>query len=204
MSVKYITGDYMKVVAITGGIGSGKSLVLDAFEKLGADVISADAVSHKIMLKGEAAYAEVVAAFGKDILDENMEIDRKKLGTIVFSDKEKLELLNSISHRIIYKKLLEFVKSSDKQVVCLEIPLLFSAKCPIDLDMIIGVSADKEIRISRVIKRDNCTYEQALARMRNQVSDEEIQRLSDCVIFNNGNINEVYNKVEEIYRSLSC
>ncbi len=192
----------MKVVAVTGGIGSGKSLVLEAFADLGADVLSADDVSHRIMLKGGSAYNEVIDAFGQDILDENSEIDRKKLGAIVFSDKEKLELLNSISHRIIYKELEAFVEKSGKDLVCLEIPLLFSAKCPIHLDLTIGVSADEETRIERVVKRDNSTREQALARMRNQLSDEEIQTLADCVIFNNGNIDEVYDKVEEIYKSL--
>lgn len=192
----------MKVIAVTGGIGSGKSVVLNAFKALGADVESADTVSHRIMLKGGKAYDEVLKAFSGDILDESLEINRKKLASIVFSDEKKLSLLNSISHRIIYNELSDFVSKSEKEVVCLEIPLLFSAHCPINLDLKIGVLADKEIRIERIIKRDNCKREDAILRIKNQVSDEEIQKKADVVIFNNGNIDDVCDKVKEIYLGL--
>ena len=121
---------------------------------------------------------------------------------MVFSDEKKLSLLNSISHRIIYNELSDFVSRSEKEVVCLEIPLLFSAHCPINLDLKIGVLADKEIRIERIIKRDNCKREDAILRIKNQVSDEEIQKKSDVVIFNNGNIDDVCDKVKEIYLGL--
>ncbi len=192
----------MKVVAVTGGIGSGKSVVVNAFKALGADIESADKISHRIMLKGGKAYDEVLKAFSEEILKDDFEIDRKKLASIVFSDKEKLALLNSISHRIIYKELCDFVLNSKAEVVCLEIPLLFSAECPLNLDLKIGVSAKEEIRINRIIKRDNCKREDAVARIKNQISDEEIQKKADVVIFNNGNIDDVCNRVKEIYSAL--
>ena len=192
----------MKVVAVTGGIGSGKSVVADAFKAFGADVESADRISHRIMLKDGKAYNEVVKAFSDEILNKNFEIDRKKLASIVFSDKDKLALLNSISHRIIYKELEDFVLNSKADVVCLEIPLLFSAECPLNIDLKVGVSADEEIRINRIIKRDNCKREDAIARMKNQISDDEIQKKADVVIFNNGNLDDVRDRVREIYLTL--
>ena len=193
----------MKVVAITGGIGSGKSVVLDAFKDLGADVYSADAISHSIMLRGGLAYCDVLECFGDEILDDNREIDRKKLGDIVFSDKEKLEKLNEITHSKIYEELIRLAEASKCDIVCLEIPLLFSAKCPIKLDLSIGVVADEEIRLKRVMDRDLCTYEQAKARMKKQLPDSEIISRADCVIYNNGNIDEVRDKAREIYKTLA-
>ena len=144
----------MKIIAVTGGIGSGKSTVSAEFAALGAEVISADAVSHEIMLPGKNAYEAVVKLFGREILDSNDEIDRVRLADIVFSDAEKLNSLNSVTHRLIYEEIQRRIDSSEASTVCLEIPLLFSTKCPISIDASIAVTADKEIRLARVIVRD--------------------------------------------------
>ncbi len=193
----------MKVVALTGGIGSGKSSVLREFERLGAEVMDADKISHNIMKRGKAAYNETVAKFGGEILDSNGEIDRKKLAKIVFCDKDKLKLLNGITHRLIYKEISDRISASDAKVVCVEIPLLFSSPSPLDIDVKIVVTADKEKRIARAIKRDGATREQIEARMARQFNDDEMIKLADIVIENDGDIKALRSRVGGIYEELT-
>lgn len=192
----------MKIIAVTGGIGSGKSTVSGEFAALGAEMISADAVSHEIMMPGRCAYDAVIELFGREILDANGEINRARLAEIVFSDTDKLNLLNTVTHRLIYEEMQKKINSATASTVCLEIPLLFSAKCPISIDASIAVTADKEIRLSRVITRDGCTKEQVLSRMARQLSDEELAVRADFVIENNGDIEALKIKTAEIWQSL--
>lgn len=192
----------MKIIAVTGGIGSGKSTIAREFERLGAHLIDADKISYEIMLPGGAAYNEVIKSFGSGILTESGEIDRKALGGIVFADSEKLRLLNEITHKLIYAEMKERIAQAQAEVVCLEIPLLFSAPCPFDLDMKIAVVADRDIRINRVIGRDNCTKEQVEARMAKQLSDCELRALADFVIENNGGLDSLRRQTEEVFARL--
>lgn len=193
----------MKTIALTGGIGSGKSSALHEFQKLGAEIIDSDKISHMLMMRGGAAYNEVVAEFGREILGRDGEIDRKKLAKIVFSDEKKLKRLNKITHTLIYKEIKRRIFESTADVVCIEIPLLFSSENPLDFDMKVAVVADRETRISRVISRDRTTREQAEARMNKQLSNDEMRRLADCVIENNGDIKALVRRVREIYKSLT-
>lgn len=195
----------MKIIAVTGGIGSGKSTVAKEFKNLGAVVISADEVSRLIMKKGGLAYNKVTEVFGNGILNADKEINRKALADIVFNDKDKLMLLNSVTHSLIYKVMAEEAekaRNSDADVVCLEIPLLFNDKCPIDYDMSIAVIADKEVRINRVINRDKCTRNEAESRIAKQLTDEKLKEYADCVIANNGDLKELKKAVKEVYDGL--
>ena len=193
----------MKVIAITGGIGAGKSTVSNEFKKLGAYVVDADAVSHMIMRRGFGAYDMVVAEFGNEILGDDSEIDRKRLADIVFNDKEKLKRLNTIMHKEIYAELQRMIDASDADVVCAEIPLLFTAKCPINIDVKAVVSASADVRIKRVMARDNCSAEKVKERMANQLSDSEMCKLADVVIVNNGDMDLVKKQVKDVYESLT-
>lgn len=190
---------YMKIIALTGGIGAGKSQVLKEFEKLGVFVLDADKISKEIMRKGASAYNETVAEFGNKILNKDNEINRKVLADIVFNDKKKLARLNEITHTLIYKDIKDRLSKSDAEVACIEIPLLFSTECPLDISVKVLVVAPTELRIERVISRDNCKREQVLERMENQLSDEEMARLTDFVIVNDGNTQELSDKVLGIY-----
>lgn len=191
----------MKIIAITGGIGSGKTTVLNEFRTLGAMIISCDEISHRIMKKGERAYNEVRLAFGDEILAKDGEIDRALLAKAVFSDDKKLKKLNSITHRIIYEEIKKELESISAEVVCIEIPLLFSADCPIEIDITVAVVADKELRIKRTMARDGISREQVEARMKKQLTDEEMSLLADIVIKNNGDKCLLSKTVEEIYNS---
>jgi len=192
----------MKCIALTGGIGAGKSAAAAEFARLGAEVIDADKISRRIMLPGESAYNKVVAEFGSGILLQDGTINRRALGDIVFSDREKLEKLNSITHSQIYEEIKRGINMSEAEVVCVEIPLLFTTKCPVEFDMKIAVIASPETRIKRTMERDNVTLEQVEARMEKQLSDEELKVLADCVIENDGDIELLRKQVEAIYNSL--
>lgn len=187
---------------MTGGIGSGKSCVLNEFKALGADIIDADEVSHFLMMRGEAAYNKTVESFGNTILDKDGEIDRKKLAAVVFADKNKLALLNSITHTLIYAEIKRRIEGSAADVVCVEVPLLFNSENPIDFDIKITVSADTDIRIGRVMNRDGMTEKEVVERMNRQLSDSEMRRLADCVIENNGDMKALKRRVKEVYDSL--
>lgn len=192
----------MKIVAVTGGIGSGKSMASREFERLGAYVIDADKISHEIMMKNGAAYNEVIEAFGNGILRTDGEIDRMALGDIVFADSKKLKRLTDITHRIIYSEIERRIEKADAEIICLEIPLLFTSECPVHIDMTVAVLADSEVRIARVMERDGCTREQVEARMKKQLSDEEMCRRADCTVENSHGIEELRAQVKKIFKTL--
>ena len=193
--MKYILG-------ITGGIGAGKSVVTETFSRLGADVVDADKIAREIMNKGHDAYNEVVKEFGEDILDDNGNIIRKKLASIVFGDKNKLEALNKITHGYIFAEMNKQISSSIAELVCLDVPLLFASDFPIKCHKTLVVTADDEVRIHRVIKRDNCTKEQVQERMNKQLKQEDMVKLADFVIENNDEKLPV-EKVKEIFFELT-
>ncbi len=189
----------MKVIAITGGIGSGKSACLREFERLGAHIISCDEISHRIMMRGGCAYDEVVERFGKGILGADNEIDRAVLAGIVFSDKDKLEELNSITHRLIFAEINKNINETAAEIICIEIPLLFTIESPIDIDFKIAVIAPIETRIERAMVRDGVSQEKIEARLKNQITDEEMRRRADYVIENDGDFDALRKKVEKVF-----
>ena len=192
----------MKLIAVTGGIGAGKSVVTAEFEKLGAYVLDADKISHEIMMPGGSAYNEVVKQFGEGVLCPDGCINRKMLGDIVFADNDKLGRLNEIMHSRIYSEIVSRIEGLAEEVVCIEIPLLFTTKCPLNLDMKIAVIAPRDVKIERVMKRDGSSREQVLSRMEKQLSDEEFSVLADAVIENGGDAELLALQVAEIYRKL--
>lgn len=192
----------MKLIAVTGGIGAGKSVVSKEFKKLGAYVLDADKVSHEIMMPGGSAYNEVIKEFGEEILSPDKSINRKMLGDIVFADNDKLNKLNKIMHLRIYDEIERRIERSKAEVVCLEIPLLFTTKCPLELDMKIAVIAPRDVKIARVMERDNSSEEQVLARMAKQLSDEDFAELADAVILNDGDAELLAVQVADIYNQL--
>lgn len=192
----------MKVIALTGGIGSGKSTVAAEFAKLGAEVIDSDKISYEIMLPEGSAYTEVVETFGGEILLDDEKINRKHLADIVFADNIKLKMLTDITHRLIYEEIQRRIDMSGAEVVCLEIPLLFTSECPVDINLKIAVVASCDIRLKRVVERDRCTEEQAKMRMAKQLSDEEMIRLSDCYIENSGDLEYLKEQVKIVYNKI--
>lgn len=172
-----------KIIGLTGGIGSGKSSIAKHIESLGVPVYIADTEAKKI-LDTDTVIAQVVALFGNDIL-ENGRIDKKKIAALVFQDPEKLKNYNNIIHPEVYLHFKNWVKQhNDSPLVLKEAAILFESGSYKDCDKIILVTAPKEYRIERVMKRDAVTREAVEQRMTHQWEDERKKALSDYVIEN--------------------
>lgn len=193
----------MKIIGVTGGIGSGKSAVSAILRDLGAAVVDADVIARNVTSSTGKAYDELVSHFGNDIVGENGEIDRQKLADIVFSDKAMLDALNSITHKHIAEKLqdtVELLKSAGKwDVIVLDVPIPIE-KGFIDLaDEIWVVTAEKETRIKRVMERSGYTYEEVTDRMDSQPREDEYLRLANEMIKNDGSIEELEQAVVKLF-----
>ncbi len=181
----------MKIIGVTGGTGAGKSAVCAELKKCGATVIDADLIAKQVVLSGEPAFDEIVLAFGEEILAEDGQLNRKKLADIVFSDKEKLKLLNEITHKFVFAEMNKRLEEAKSEIVVLDVPLLFQCGFPIKCHLTVSVLADREERIARVMERDKISREAVLARMSGQLSDDEYRRLADVCFVNNGDVAEL-------------
>ena len=189
------------IIALTGGSGCGKSVVAKAASDLGFKHIDADLIGHDIILKPQKAYYEIVKAFGSGVLDENDEINRRKLGEIVFSDTEKLELLSKITHPAITEKILDMLEERTiiDGAVLYKTPDLLS-KC----NYIIAVTNSDERRADFICKRDNLDKETAMARIKSQPDNSFYTKNADFIIESDCGIEEMYKKsVDVIKRCIS-
>ena len=193
----------MKVIALTGGIGSGKSLVANYFFTLGAQVIDADQLARAAIERGSAGFDEVVAAFGDSILKDG-DIDRRKLGEIVFSNAEKRELLEGIIHPKVQQALADARKGlSDGQILIYEIPLLVETNAASKFDMVITVEAPIADRVERLRKR-GLFQSEIEKRIASQASEAQRRAIAHKVIENNGSEEELLRKVEAIWEELNA
>lgn len=177
----------MFVIGLTGGIGSGKSTVSKALGDMGIPVIDCDRIAHEAAAAGSPILRELSDAFGKDIITPEGELRRKVLGDIVFHDRKKLQILNGIMHPCILQKVKESLKIAETKgvnIVIIDAPLLLELGWEKLADSIWVVTADQETRISRVMKRDHMPREAVMARMKNQMPEEEKIRKADVIIDN--------------------
>jgi len=191
----------MLIVAITGGIGSGKSTVGELFTNLGALVVDSDQLARDILVRGSEGFDHVVAEFGDQILKHG-DIDRSLLAEIVFKDRTKLAKLESITHPLIRKAFKDFVDQAPaNSIVINQIPLLVESKSNYTFDAVITVSAPEEIRKQRLVKR-GLSEAEIERRMAAQASDFEREAISDFVIQNAGSSDELTSAVEKIWTKL--
>ena len=175
----------MLKVGITGGIGSGKSIICQLFNRLevpyySADKEAKDLINHHLPIK-----KEIEKVFGNEIYNSQGNLDRKKVSELIFKDKVLLEKLNSIVHPQVQQHFKDWLSLNENQKYILkEAAILFESGTYKDLDFIITVIAPVELRINRVIKRDGLTIEQVKSVMKNQTSDEEKIKLSKYIIVN--------------------
>lgn len=175
-------------IGLTGISGSGKSFVTKIFAQYDIPSINADAVVHELYRSKNPCTEKMVDLFGNDILLENHSIDRKKLAAIVFSSREKLELLNYTVHPFVIDKIEQTVKEKENQgikAVLIEAPQLFEAGLQSMCDYVVSVISDHETRIERLIARDGITREMAEKRISNQYGNEFFRSHSDYCIENN-------------------
>ena len=189
----------MILIALTGGIGSGKSRAAAILEELGAHSISADTLAREVLERGEDGYNEVVAYFGDEILNEG-QIDRKKLAEIVFNDSKQLEVLESITHPLIRAKFVSETRDlPENSVVVYEIPLLaesISRQKQLDFDHVIVLESETETRVARLIER-GLSAKEAQLRIANQYSDAQRKEIATYLIKNEGSLEELINALSQ-------
>jgi dephospho-CoA kinase len=193
------------IVGITGSIGSGKSLVASELARLGAYVIDLDVIARELVESGMPAVAEIRDEFGPEYILEQGTLNRRALGRLVFSDPEALRRLN----KIMFPKLVEATKerldevSGQCDLVVVDAAILYQAGLDKLVDKVIAVTAEKEIRIARIVKRDKLSYEEALVRVSGQGELDEIAGLSaDLVINNSGTPQALRSKLMDGLRLL--
>ncbi|EHL73116.1 MULTISPECIES: dephospho-CoA kinase [Bacillus] len=189
------------IIGLTGGIASGKSTVSSLLKEKGFTVIDADVAARIVVQPGEEAYKKIVETFGKDILLENGEINRPKLGDLVFRDEQKRLQLNAIVHPAVRKQMLlekEQAIRNGKQTIFLDIPLLFESGLTWMVDKTIVVYVDENIQLQRLMKRNGLDKEAAEIRISAQMPLEEKASKADAVINNNGTITETKKQLEHI------
>ena len=191
----------MLVVALTGGIGAGKSLVAQYFSELGARVVDADQLSRIAIERGSEGFDEVITRFGESIL-RNGDIDRKVLGEIIFKDKSAKADLEAIIHPRVRELFFEVVSDlAADEILIYEIPLLVETGAASNFDQIITVEADLEIRKSRLLKRGMFISE-IESRLAVQASPSEREAVSTHIIENSGDEDQLLRKVENLWEEL--
>ncbi|MBQ7265636.1 MAG: dephospho-CoA kinase [Firmicutes bacterium] len=160
----------MIVIGLTGLSGSGKGVVASILKKCGAFVFDCDEIAHSNMAKGGCAYADIVEYFGEDILNTEKEIDRKKLGDIVFSHKEKLKKLNALTHGRVYEYIQQKLPLLKEDIAVIDAPLLLDSGLYRICDKIWVVKADEDVRKKRIAERDGISQERIEKRFKNQKS----------------------------------
>ncbi len=171
-------------IGLTGGIGSGKTTVALIFETLGIPVYNADDAAKRLMNTNEELKTSLLQHFGKESYQEG-ELNRKYIASIVFNDKEKLELLNSLTHPVTMQDAVEWMNKQTTTYIIKEAALLFESGAAEQLDHIIGVYAPQHIRVKRVVERDKTTVEEVMKRISRQIDEEMKMKLCDFVITNN-------------------
>ena len=194
----------MIIIGLCGGSGAGKGTVARLFDKCGIPSIDADNVYRDISGAGSSLLESLRLAFGDSVIDGNGELNRPVLSSLVFSEQGRqtlLPLLNRITHSAVIEETERRIAKLSEQgfdAVIFDAPQLFESGFDKRCDYIVSVLADKQIRISRIIKRDNISRERAIARIDSQKSDDFFSENSDFIIVNNGNEEALYSAVSEI------
>lgn len=192
-----------KKIGLTGGIASGKSVVSNYLKDKGYTVLDADIYAKNVLNKGTEGLKKVVEHFGEDVLEDDGTLNRKKLGDIVFNDKDELAVLNNITHPIIRRNMdrdtEKFIKDGH---VFSDIPLLYENKLEDQFDFVIVVYVDTETQIKRLMKRNDYTLEEAKARINSQLPLSKKKEDADVVLDNRGSLDELYREIDELLEQL--
>ncbi len=189
----------MNVYGLTGGIGSGKSAVAGLLEEYGVPVVSADELARVVVARGSEGLAAVVKEFGEHVLDDNGELDRRKMAQLVFQDHAARQRLEALLHPRIrerFEQVLDALEKAGHDVAVYEVPLLFEKNLQGDMKAVILVTAAEPIRVARVRARDDVTEAEVRARMAVQLPEDAKRKRADYVLVNDGNHDELRREVE--------
>ncbi|MCD7950493.1 MAG: dephospho-CoA kinase [Erysipelotrichaceae bacterium] len=190
----------MKVIGITSSIAGGKSTVTSYLRQKGYVVLDADEISHHALDKGTRSYYQVKEMF-MDCMDEDRNIDRKKLGKIVFNDERLKKQLEDIIHPYVSSTMKKQIQQSHEDVIFLDIPLLYEAHFEYLCDKIIVVYVDEKTQCERLMKRNHIDKDEALHLMQQQISIEEKKKKADYVLDNTLGFEDLYQNIERILTS---
>ncbi|MFD2370041.1 dephospho-CoA kinase [Brevibacillus sp. GCM10020057] len=189
------------ILGLTGGIATGKSTVTGMLRERGIPVIDADQIAREVVEPGKPAYEAIVRHFGREILLADGQIDRKKLGEIVFSDESQRQKLNAIVHpevRRVMREEAEAAEAGGADIVFMDIPLLFESKLQHMVEKIVVVYAPADMQLARMIERDELEEEQAQKRLRAQFPIDQKRADADFLIDNSASREETERQVEEM------
>lgn len=188
------------IIGITGSSGAGKSIICEFLEnEFKVKIINADKIARKLSKKGTSYIIDIIKIFGKNIVDEEGELKRRKLAEIIYSNPKKREELNNCTFKYIKKEIeKEINKIKDDTVAVIDAPLLFESELNKICDKVIGVISKRELQIERIVARDDIDYEQAEKRLEAQQSNEFYIQNCDDIIENNKNFENIKKKIEKI------
>jgi dephospho-CoA kinase len=196
------------IVGLTGGIVGGKSTVASMFKNLGAKIVDADKLGHSVILPHKPAWKKITRLFGKDILQNDLTIDRGKLGKIVFTNQTLLKKLNEITHpeiiKLIKKEINLAINKTHRQekILIIDAALIYEAKIDRLMDKIMVVYINKDEQVKRLIRRNNLSKEEAFQRIKSQMPMKEKVKMADYVIDNSNSLDETKKQVEKIWKKL--
>ena len=196
----------MLIVALTGGIAVGKSVVSSILEELGCYIHYADRVAHEIMEPKKPAWKKIVAHFGEKILNEDKTINRSRLGKIIFSDKKEQNVLNELIHPLVKKNKKETIEKLEKEgtntIFVSEAALTIEAGFTDFFDKVVVVYCKKEVQVERLIERDQISRKDAIKKLMSQMASEEKLKYADYIIETSGSLQSTVEQTERIYRNL--
>jgi dephospho-CoA kinase len=196
----------MLIVALTGGIASGKSVAAQVLEELGCAIHHADQIAHELMEPEKPAWKKIVAHFGQEILNKDNTINRTQLGTIVFSDEKKRRFLNRIIHPLVFEKKRETIDILEKEgrykIFISEAALTIEAGFADFFDKIIMVYCREDIQIKRLMERDQISHPEAMKKIKSQMNPREKMNYADYTIDTSGSLGSTVEQTERVYRNL--
>ena len=204
-----MTQNKSKIIGLTGGIASGKSSVSKILIEKGYKVIDADLLARKVVEVGQPGYNKIVKEFGQDILLANKEINRKALGQIIFKNKERREILNKITHPLIFKLMKKHVRilSENNNIIFLDVPLLLEQydlwqEHGINFDEIVLVYLRQEDQLIRLQKRNKISKEEAMLKINSQLSLDKKLKMASKIIDNSGDLEDLNKQIDKLLLEL--
>ena len=190
------------IFAITGTTGSGKSTVSDIFRRLGVYVADADLAARAVTIKGHKCLDEIMKAFGKGVFFDDNTLNRRALADIVFADSDKLKLLNKITHKYIKEHIIEKIKKNDSEIFAIDGAVIIGSPLYELCKVTVVVTADEDVRIRRIMSRDNISKDAALSRINSQMNDTGYAEYADFIIKNNDDNVGLEESIERIYNKI--
>ena len=190
------------IIALTGGIATGKSLVFGFLGELGAGMVDTDKIAREVVSPGSPVLKEIEKTWGACVINPDGSLNRNNLGSIIFSSEKDREKLNSIIHPAIRRVMYERVRQCSAKIVCIDIPLLFESKEPIPYSESWLVWCEKEQQLHRLMKRDGIDMEEALKKTGSQIDIDEKRKMVDVIVENTGNPDDTKIKVKQAWDEL--